>query len=448
MGAIEQITERMHKYDDKTALYWQGKFFSYKEILYLTDCWGVKLSSYGVKKGDICAVKGDFSPNTCALFFALMEKKAVLVPFSREIENQVPFFCKIAGVEHVFTFGYDDEFSHIEITDSIRPRLVDEFLLRDHAGLIVFSSGSTGTPKGILQDCENVAQKFVEERKGWRTVLFLMMDHFGGFNTFLSSFANGGTAVCVKSRTPEHVCFAIESAKADLLPVTPTFLNFLIASGCYKKYDVTSVRLITYGTEMMNETTLKKVKEIFPQAQLKQTYGLSELGVLRSKSESDGSVWLKVGGKEFATKIVDNILWIKAQSNMIGYLNAPNPFDEEGWFCTGDEVELKGEYIRFMGRKTEIINVGGQKVFPAEVEAVILQDDNVSEVAVMGKKHPLMGEVVVAKLSLNEPEELQSISARIRKLCNSRLAKYKVPVKFEIVKTDDQHNARFKKTRR
>ncbi len=198
---------------------------------------------------------------------------------------------------------------------------------------------------------------------------------------------------------------------------------------------------------MMNTTTLAKLQQIFPNAMLKQTYGLSELGVLRSRSKTDGSLWLKVGGGEFETKIVDNILWIRAESNMVGYLNAPNPFDEEGWFCTGDEVEQDGDYIRFVGRETDIINVGGQKVFPAEVEAVLLEDENIIEAAVYGKQHPLMGQIVAAKITLAKSEELKDVSIRVRKHCSERLAKYKVPVKIEIMDVNAQHNIRFKKIR-
>ena len=111
----------------------------------------------------------------------------------------------------------------------------------------------------------------------------------------------------------------------------------------------------------MPESTLKRIHEIFPQVQLLQTYGLSELGILRSKSKDSTSLWVKVGGHGFETKVVDGILWIRAQSAMMGYLNAANPFDEEGWMNTEDEVEVDGDYIRILGRRTDIINVGGQK---------------------------------------------------------------------------------------
>ena len=67
---------------------------------------------------------------------------------------------------------------------------------------------------------------------------------------------------------------------------------------------------------------------------------------------------------------------------MIGYLNAPNPFTKDGWFKTGDEVIEKNGYIKILGRKSEIINVGGEKVYPQEIENVIIEDEQISDVIV------------------------------------------------------------------
>jgi acyl-CoA synthetase (AMP-forming)/AMP-acid ligase II len=291
-------------------------------------------------------------------------------------------------------------------------------------------------------------RKFITQRPGWRTLLFLMMDHFGGFNTFLSTFAYGGVGICAPERTPEAICNIIQESKAALLPTTPTFLNLLIASGCYRSVDLSSVKMITYGTEVMPEATLAKIRTIFPGASVKQTYGLSELGVLRSKSESDNSLWVKVGGDGFEVKVVDNTLWVRSESNMVGYLNAPSPFDADGWMCTGDQVEAKGAYLRFLGRKSEMINVGGQKVFPVEVETLLLQDANVREATVYGVKHELMGQVVHARISLCQPENADFLTERLRRFCLERVAKYKVPLRFHIVSEEDQRSERFKKIRR
>lgn len=447
MEAIHEVMSRIRTQGNKPAMFWKEKIFTYSDITSLIDEWAERIKEWGINQGTICAVHGDYSPQTCASIYALMETKAIIVPFTREIEKELPVFSRIAGVECMIRFDGNDEFSFQLFPKPPTPALVESFLQRKHPGLIVFSSGSTGVPKGILQDCENVMNKFVVDRQGWRTVLFLLMDHFGGFNTLLSTFAYGGMGVCVSERTPEAVCRAIEQSSANLLPATPTFLNFLLASGVYKNFDLSSIKLITYGTELMSAATLKKVREAFPNAQLKQTYGLSELGVLRSKSEQDDSVWVQIGGKGFETKIIDDILWVRSEANMVGYLNAPSPIDEEGWMCTGDQVEVKGEYMRFLGRKSEIINVGGKKVFPVEVETVLLEADNVCEAAVYGVQHPILGQVVHARISVEKTEDPNELKERLRKFCLEKLSKYKVPMRFIIVSKDEQHSQRFKKMR-
>lgn len=448
MKAIATIIDRMRSKDTEPALFWNGSECSYSEFMEMVDAWTTILPEYSIGGGTVCGFVGEYSPQVCSLIFALMQAKAVLVPFTAEIQHELPEFVKIAGVECLFRFSPNDTWTFESLASAEKNELITTFSQKDVPGLVVFTSGSTGKPKGILQDCERVMNKFVKQRTGWDTVLFLMLDHFGGFNTLLSTFAYGGKGVCLSSRRPEHVCSVIEKSRATLLPTTPTFINLLIASRCYMDFDLSSIAMITYGTEVMPAATLDKVREIFPNAQIKQTYGLSELGVLRSKSESDESVWVKIGGDGFETKIIDDILWIRSEANMVGYLNAPNPFDDEGWMCTGDQVEVRGEYMRILGRKSEMINVGGQKVFPAEIESVLLEADNVKEATVVGISHPVMGNVVKAKVSLEVEEDVFKLASRLRKHCVEKLAKYKIPVKFEIVSHDDQRTLRHKKNRK
>ncbi len=448
MSAIETVYARMRGYGARPAIFSDGRELTYSQMFQLIEEWEDRLRAQGVGAGTVCGLVGEFSPTTCAAMFALMRMRAILVPFTKSIKNEVQGFIDIAGVEALV---HADEAENIRIEllspASVNP-LIASFRKENEPGLVVFTSGSTGTPKGILHNCERVMRKFLVERQSWRSVLFLLMDHFGGFNTFLAAFANGGTAICVVDRTPASVCKAIEAGRATLLPTTPTFINLLLASGVFRSHDLTSVELITYGTEVMPETTLQRLREAFPRAVTKQTYGLSELGVLRSRSESDASLWVKLGGDGFEVKVVENILWVRSESNMVGYLNAPSPFDEDGWMCTGDQVEVRGEYMRVLGRKSDMINVGGQKVFPAEVEAVLLEAPNIREAAVFGASHPIMGKIVHARISLHEDEESSAVVERLRKHCMSKLAKYKVPVRFNIVSHESQHNERFKKIRK
>lgn len=447
MDAIETVLARMASYGERPAIHFGGEELSYTAFLALVESWRARLRDGGIGEGAVVGVLGDYSPRSCALFFALMQERAILVPFTKSIHAELDRFIAIAGVTHLIAIDERERDEVRRLAGGPPNPLIASFLEQRMPGLVVFTSGSTGEPKGILHNCEHVMKKFVAERPGWRTVLFLLMDHFGGFNTFLGAFAYGGVAVCVRDRGPEAVCGAIQAARATLLPTTPTFLNLLIASHAHRAYDLSSVRMITYGTEVMPEATLAKVRAIFPNAQVKQTYGLSELGVLRSKSESDASLWVKIGGDGFEVKIVEDVLWVRSEANMVGYLNAPSPFDAEGWMCTGDHVETRGEYMRIIGRKSEMINVGGQKVFPAEVETVLLEAPNVREATVYGGPHPIMGSVVLARVSLDEPEAPEALSERLRAHCVKRLQKYKIPVRFTVVEDESQRSERYKKIR-
>ena len=140
------------------------------------------------------------------------------------------------------------------------------------------------------------------------------------------------------------------------------------------------------------------------------------------------------------------MLEIKARSAMLGYLNAPSPFSEDGWFRTGDVVEVDGEYVRFRGRASEIINVGGEKVYPAEVESVLQLMDGVEDVAVAGEPNAITGQIVKAKVKLNSGETAAEFSKRMRIFCRDKLRHYKVPQKVVLV-DEGMHGERFKKMR-
>jgi acyl-CoA synthetase (AMP-forming)/AMP-acid ligase II len=311
---------------------------------------------------------------------------------------------------------------------------------------VFFSSGSTGSPKGILHDFERVAGKFVKARAAVVAIPFLMFDHFGGFNTILAITSSLGTVVSVAERSVSAVCSAIEKYHVTLLPTTPSFLNLLIAAKAHEAFDLSSLRRITYGTEVMPQATLDRLRSALPGVVLQQTYGLSEVGVLASKSRSDGSLWMRIGGEGFQTKVVDGILWIKSDFSMVGYLNAPSNFDAEGWFNTQDKVEVDGDYFRVLGRVTDLINVGGQKVYPAEIEEVIMTIPNVVDVAVYGENNGLLGQIIVARVVLKEPESVASIKSRVRIACKERLAPYKIPARI-VISEGALHTSRYKKSR-
>ena len=258
--------------------------------------------------------------------------------------------------------------------------------------------------------------------------------------------SSGGCLVTVEERTPDAVLKAVEDYKVQLLPTSPTFLNLILVSEAYLRHDLSSLKTISYGTEPMPENTLKRLHELFPRIQLVQTYGLSELGILRSKSRSSDSVWVKVGGPGFETRIVNGLLEVKAESAMLGYINAAPPFTNDGWFATDDAVEMDGEFIKILGRQSEIINIAGQKVFPAEVENVICELDNVAEVLIYPEKNALLGQIVCAKVRLKNVEEHKKFISRLKDHCRTKLAAFKIPMRVTIGLAP-LHSSRFKKRR-
>jgi acyl-coenzyme A synthetase/AMP-(fatty) acid ligase len=118
---------------------------------------------------------------------------------------------------------------------------------------------------------------------------------------------------------------------------------------------------------------------------------------------------------------------------MLGYINADSPFTDDGFLITGDLVETDGEWIRILGRQSDIINVGGQKVYPAEVEAVLLECPEVVDAVVFGEVNLILGKVVCANVILREGCDEASARRSIRRLCSERLQAFMVPVKIKFV---------------
>jgi acyl-CoA synthetase (AMP-forming)/AMP-acid ligase II len=443
---IDFLTERFASAPKHQCLVWNDQGFTYSDVLQKVQYWKQDLQTKNIVSGSVVGLEGDFSPNSVALFLALVDHACIIVPQSNMSQKLRTEKDDIAQVEFYYKVDLDDRVAFEKTERKANHELYDVLKARKHPGLVLFSSGTSGAPKAAVHDFTFLLEKFKVARGAMTTLNFLLFDHWGGLNTLLHTLSNTGTTIMVRNRTPEVVCQLIEKYKIALLPATPTFLNLLLISGANKNYDLSSLKVITYGAEPMPLSTLERLKKAFPTTKLQQTYGLIEVGVLRSKSRDDGSLWVKIGGEGYETRVVDGILHIKTTSTILGYLNAKSPMSDDGWFITGDAVEVDGDYFKILGRKSEIINVGGEKVYPAEVESIIQEFENVQEVTVYGEKNPLIGSMVCAKIKLKHPEETHDFTPRLKAFCNSRMEKFKVPVKISIIE-NDHFGERFKKTR-
>ncbi len=440
------LIESMASRGGKTAMIWKGTEVSYDDLVHDIRCWSEELVRLRIAAGDAVAMCGDYSPSVCSLMISLIANRNVVVPLTLPLGARRSDFLRIAQTKASFRFEgnrFTEVARHVvgpehELLSSLRHMSAP--------GLILFSSGTTGASKAALLNFDKLLIKFRKPRPAFRTLTFLLLDHIGGINTLFHVLLQGGTLVPVEKRDPVSVCRMIERYQIELLPTTPTFLNMVLISGAYLHHNCSSLRIITYGTESMPPTTLEHLHAALPSVELKQTYGLSELGILQTKSRESGSVWLRVGGPGYETKVVDNVLWIRSESAMLGYLNWPSPFDADGWFNTGDSVEVDGEWLRILGRKSDIINVGGEKVYPTEIENVLHEIDNIRDAAVIGRANPVSGQVVFARVVLRAPEPIDQVLKRIRRHCRGRLEPFKVPAGIELW-DEPLHGDRFKKMR-
>lgn len=443
---VDFMIDQFGQCSDSPALIWKGQSYTYGYLLNKLEEFRGQSLIADLAPGAVVGLDADFSPCSVALMLSLIERAGIVVPLTQSVRAKKKEFVSVAQVECLLTLDAQDSLSVDPTGIAADHELYAVLKDRGHPGLVLFSSGSTGKSKAALHDFVPILEKFRQPKKAKKMVTFLLFDHIGGINTMFHILANGGCIVTLEDRSPDRVLRAIQKHRVEVLPTSPTFINLLLLSEAYRNYDLSSLELISYGTEVMPESTLTRFNELFPHIKLLQTYGLSEIGIMQTKSKSSDSLWVKLGGEGFETRVVDSMLEIKARSAMLGYLNAPNPFTDDGWFKTGDVVEQDGEYARILGRKSEIINVGGEKVYPAEVESTLLEMEGVEDAAVRGEPNPIVGNMVTLKVKLTTGEPVAAFRKRMRAYCRDKMPAFKIPQKVTLVE-ESFHQDRFKKIR-
>ena len=433
---------------DSESLIWEGTSVDYRWLLERFNTWNTRLGAQGLQDGSVVILEADFSPEAVALLLALLDNGLIVVPLTSSSAAQRDQHVETAIGEWSLTLGPDEELAVVPLNRTADHEIYRKLRRLRHPGLVLFTSGSTGPSKAAVHDFTRLREKYTKRRHDYRTLAFMLFDHIGGIDTLFYALSNGSAIVTLRDRTPAAVCRAIEDHRVEVLPVTPTFLNLLILSEAYRSHDLSSLKYITYGSEVMPPSTLRRVNELFPEVTILQKYGTTEVGTLRSVSKCSDSVWVKLGGEGYETRVVDDVLHVRARAAILGYLNAPSPFTADGWFITGDEVEVDahGEYIRILGRKSDVINVGGDKVYPTEVENAIQELPNIHEVSVHGESNAITGSIVCAVVTLLEQEDPDGLARRVKRHCRARLHPHKVPVRVK-VNDGQQHSDRFKKVR-
>jgi acyl-CoA synthetase (AMP-forming)/AMP-acid ligase II len=389
-----------------------------------------------IKSGDVVAIVGDFDPSSILTLLRLIDLQAVVVPLTQETAREHQYFFDTALVDVTIVDKVVKRRTHGQTHE-----LIDGLREKNHAGIVAFSTGTTGRPKAILHDLTLFLKRFESPRPTLRTLNFLLFDHIGGLNTLFHTLFNKGVVVAPKTRTVHSVLDLCRMYDVEVLPTTPTFLRMMLMNGAVPDKVPACLKIITYGTERMDQPTLDELCRALPNVDFRQTFGTSELGVLRVKSEARDSLFMKIGGEGVETRVVNNVLQIRSSSRMLGYLNASSPFDTDGWYDTKDIVAERNGYYKIVGRTGDVVNVGGLKFMASEVEAVALEFPNVSLVSAYSRQNPITGEHVELKVQSTEKNAVNKDALAV--YLKSRLPPHMVPKRIIIGNVSVGH--RFKK---
>lgn len=422
-------TLKSHK--DKIAIIFKGQKFSYQELIDKIYEYQ-KLFKTQILNSDIIALKAIYSFENIAIFLALYLNKNIiaLLPNSPNLDE----YLKISNANKLINSNHQ-----IQI---ISPTNTTIKALNNQSGLIIFSSGTLSKPKAIIHNLDNMIENLKGKRpKSLKIILFLLFDHIGGINTLLSGLMSGSTLIIASDFSPKNICELISKYKANILPTTPSFLNLLLINKEYENHDLSSLKLITYGTERMDENILIRLKNIFKNTKFIQTFGTSETGILPTISKSSTSTYFKLNPNEY--KIENGKLFLRSKTMFLGYMGLEN---NDKWFDSGDLIECdENGYIKIVGRDKEVINVGGKKLTSSEVESCILELSQIKDALVYALPCELLGQMVACDVVCDLPKS--KAKELIKSHCKAKLERYKIPLKINVVDKINITN-RFKKDRK
>lgn len=394
----------------------------------------------------VVLLDADYGFDAVAALLALWCQGNVVALIAGRPADDVARLVEVSNANFVVRVSTRGDVSVERRSAEVRHALLSPLCASGEGGFVIFSSGTTGVPRASLHRLLPMLSKHGTGGRAIRTISFLLFDHIGGLNTLVRTLMNGGALVVLGDRHPVTVAKAVERWAVQALVTSPTFLNLLLLSGASRQYDLSSLEVINYGTEPMPLPTLAALREVVPKARLRQSYGSTETGVISTRSESSSSNLIRLDAANCTFRVVDGLLEVKGSTAMVGYLDGESPFTPDGYVKTGDAVVQHGEFFYIAGRQSELINVGGEKFYPADVEEVLLTMPGVIDVAVSKRASPIVGHAVAATFRLETSEAADAFQKRLYVFCRGRLTPAKVP-RFIDLTLDELHGTRFKKVR-
>ena len=446
----------------------EGRMIQYRDLNALANGMAsYLLTQHGVKKGDRVVVIAEYSITLVALFGAAQKLGFAMVPLNYRLA--APEIKEISEDADPVLIFYENHFAHLlpqsenipayemHVLEAVQPQTHFDVhaVEEDDSLFIIYTSGTTGKPKGVrythkmaFWNSINTALSLSLSSEN-RTVNVMPPFHTGGWNVLLLPFLHhGGFTYLFKKFEADQVLARLAEMKCNIFMGVPTMLSMMAQDPNFESTDLSHLDYIIVGGESMPVPLIEKYAS--KGIAIRQGYGMTEVGPnLTSLHQDDairkkGSIGrpnfyvqhriVKEDGKEALANEAGE-LWLRGPMVTPGYWNNAEAgkaaFSEDGlWFKTGDIViEDEERYLYIVDRLKNMYISGAENVYPAEIERVLKQNENITDCAVIGVKDEKWGEVGKAFVVLKQPVDEASLKA----FCTERLAKFKVPKYFIVL---------------
>jgi acyl-CoA synthetase (AMP-forming)/AMP-acid ligase II len=296
----------------------------------------------------------------------------------------------------------------------------------------LLTSGTTGPAKAANHTWATLAAPVRRDPRyaDTRWLCAYALNMYAGTQVLLQAALNGAVLVIASSPEPDVVAATLAREGVTHASGTPTFWRRLLLFGPRSELTACRLQQITLGGEAVPQDLLDQLAAVFPHTRLVHIYASTELGRLftvvdrREGFPAEYLVRNPEAGIELSVR--DGELHARSHNAMRGYDGEPS-LPTGDWQATGDLVEQRDDRILFRGRRTDVINVGGRKVLPASVEAVLRSVPGVVDVRVYGKRSSLVGQLVAADIVLAADHAEADVRRDIARLARAQLAEHEVP---------------------